>query len=47
LGGQVDIGIIESRGCDCIQDFFEASDKHAEISHGEEDERKNQYFEIV
>ena len=40
MGGDSDIEIVESWGCDCIQDFFEASDKHAEISIGEEDERK-------
>jgi len=28
VGGEIDIGIVESRGCDCIQDVFEASDKH-------------------
>ena len=40
MGGEIDIGIVESRGCDCIQDVCEASDKHPEISIGEKDQRK-------
>ena len=40
MGVDSDIEIVESWGCDCIQDFFEASDKHTEISSGEDDQRK-------
>jgi len=47
LGGEFHIGLVESWGCDSIQDLIEASDKCAEMSHGKEGESENLYFEIV
>ena len=47
LGGEFNVSLVESWGCDSIQDLIEASDKHAEMSHGKQGESENSYFEIV
>ena len=47
MGGDFHIGLVESWGCDSIQDLIEASDKHAEMSNGNTKQSENLYLEIV